>query len=231
MTSRDAIKILQNLLLNPSRPNCNTPLSWLFKQQLLQESQNYLRTEMFLNNPNQIWSETAAGLDPHYSLILERGLLLKTQAFTALAYHEAFQRIQDEESLFLTQLRRGRRIDGATNIPLEIIIQQIVTLEAEKDEGLNTNKDTNTNSCSQQDPTHTFPSILHEILSNPDYSEIITWLPHGRAWRIICRTQFERVIIPRHFRHGRYSSFMRQVRNGEMMSLSFLMISCVYFFK
>ena len=103
---------------------------------------------MFLNNTNQIWSETAAGLNPHYSLILERGLLFKTQALTALAYHEAFQWIQDEESLFLTQLRRGRRIDGATNVPLEIHIQQGVTSEAEKDEGLNTDKDTNKNSCS-----------------------------------------------------------------------------------
>jgi HSF-type DNA-binding len=59
---------------------------------------------------------------------------------------------------------------------------------------------------------HTFPHRLHEIMSNPEYSEYITWLPNGYAWKILQRKQFESVVIPRHFRHGRFTSFMRQVR-------------------
>ena len=63
----------------------------------------------------------------------------------------------------------------------------------------------------KRSPIHSFPHKLHEILSDPEYSHCITWLPHGRAWKIIRRTHFERDVLPRHFRHGRYSSFLRQV--------------------
>jgi hypothetical protein len=51
------------------------------------------------------------------------------------------------------------------------------------------------------------------ILSNPEYQDIISWLPHGRSWRILQQKAFEERVIPFYFRHGRYSSFARQV-NG-----------------
>jgi hypothetical protein len=51
------------------------------------------------------------------------------------------------------------------------------------------------------------------ILSNPEFQDIITWLPHGRSWRILQQRAFEERVIPLFFRHGRYSSFARQV-NG-----------------
>ena len=59
----------------------------------------------------------------------------------------------------------------------------------------------------------TFPVKLHMILSNPDLEDIITWLPHGRSWTISNHKAFEERIIPLYFRHGRFSSFARQV-NG-----------------
>jgi hypothetical protein len=59
----------------------------------------------------------------------------------------------------------------------------------------------------------TFPVKLHMILSNPDFEDIIGWLPHGRSWRILQQKAFEERVIPLYFRHGRYSSFARQV-NG-----------------
>jgi HSF-type DNA-binding len=59
----------------------------------------------------------------------------------------------------------------------------------------------------------TFPVKLHMILSNPDFQDIIAWLPHGRSWRILQQKAFEERVIPLYFRHGRYSSFARQV-NG-----------------
>jgi len=64
-----------------------------------------------------------------------------------------------------------------------------------------------------QGQARTFPLRLHKILSNPEYQDCIVWLPHGRAWRIVNKTQFEKKVIPHHFRHARYASFMRQV-NG-----------------
>lgn len=57
-----------------------------------------------------------------------------------------------------------------------------------------------------------FPSKLHEILSSPEFQDLITWLPHGRAWRVLKPKVFEEKIIPRFFRSSKYASFMRQVR-------------------
>lgn len=56
-----------------------------------------------------------------------------------------------------------------------------------------------------------FPQKLHEILSNPEYNEMIAWMPHGKSWRILKPSAFENVVIPLHFRHSKYASFMRQV--------------------
>jgi len=58
----------------------------------------------------------------------------------------------------------------------------------------------------------TFPMKLHVIISSPEFWEI-SWLPHGRSWRINNPKSFEERVIPIFFRHGRYTSFARQV-NG-----------------
>jgi hypothetical protein len=58
-----------------------------------------------------------------------------------------------------------------------------------------------------------FPVKLHRILSNPEYSEIVSWLPHGRSWRVLKPKAFEEKVIPIFFRHAKYASFMRQVSN------------------
>lgn len=58
-----------------------------------------------------------------------------------------------------------------------------------------------------------FPTKLRRILSNPKFQEFITWLPHGRSWRILKPKAFEAIVIPLYFHHAKYASFMRQV-NG-----------------
>lgn len=63
-------------------------------------------------------------------------------------------------------------------------------------------------------PSSTFPAKLHEILSCPEYSHIITWMPHGRAWRVLNPKEFAEIVMPKKFSHqSKYSSFKRQV-NG-----------------
>ena len=48
--------------------------------------------------------------------------------------------------------------------------------------------------------------------------------PRLRAWRILDKAEFEQIVIPHHFRHARYASFMRQVslalfaRNAVLLS-------------
>lgn len=67
----------------------------------------------------------------------------------------------------------------------------------------------------------TFPVKLHSILSNREYEDIISWLPHGRSWRIVQQQAFKEKVIPIFFRHGRYSSFARQ---GKKFPISVLLL-------
>lgn len=57
----------------------------------------------------------------------------------------------------------------------------------------------------------TFPVTLHLMLSKVELGGIIAWLPHGRAWRILDQQAFKERVIPLYFRHGRFTSFARQI--------------------
>jgi len=68
-------------------------------------------------------------------------------------------------------------------------------------------------SSQKQAGSSNFPMKLHEILSRQDLSDVISWNPHGRSWRVLKPKAFEERVIPHYFRHGKYNSFTRQV-NG-----------------
>lgn len=59
----------------------------------------------------------------------------------------------------------------------------------------------------------TFPQKLHYILSRPEYRHIISWMPHGRAWKILDKELLVSVVCREQFNHGKFESFNRQV-NG-----------------
>jgi len=71
----------------------------------------------------------------------------------------------------------------------------------------------------------TFPFKLHDMLSQPQYADIITWAPHGKCWRVMKPKALEK-ILPIFFRHGKYPSFQRQlyiwrfqrIRSGKDMN-------------
>ena len=58
-----------------------------------------------------------------------------------------------------------------------------------------------------------FPAKLHKILSTPEYAHIIAWKSHGRAWEVLDRALFLKVVLPNHFNHSNSGSFNRSV-NG-----------------
>jgi hypothetical protein len=58
-----------------------------------------------------------------------------------------------------------------------------------------------------------FPAKLLAILSHWDIEDIVSWMPHGRAWRIHDPEGFQRLIMPRFFHNCQYTSFLRQL-NG-----------------
>ena len=58
-----------------------------------------------------------------------------------------------------------------------------------------------------------FPAKMHAILSRDDLSEIVGWMPHGRAWKVFKPREFEVLVLPTYFEHAKFSSFIRQA-NG-----------------
>jgi len=66
------------------------------------------------------------------------------------------------------------------------------------------------NRMAQQIRPRTFPNILYDILNNAEsmeYSDIVSFLPHGRAFIICDSANFEELVIPRFFGHKSLKSF------------------------
>ena len=60
----------------------------------------------------------------------------------------------------------------------------------------------------------TFPIKLHialKVLHNEGSEDIISWLPHGRSFKLHNVRVFEQVIMKRFFRQSKFSSFRRQL--------------------
>lgn len=58
-----------------------------------------------------------------------------------------------------------------------------------------------------------FPAKMHAILSREDLADVVTWMPHGRSWKVLKPREFEIRVIPAYFEHSKFSSFIRQA-NG-----------------
>lgn len=52
-----------------------------------------------------------------------------------------------------------------------------------------------------------FPVKMCALLSQPQLSHIITWLPHGRSWRVLDTRAFETAVLPAFFESDNYRSF------------------------
>ena len=84
---------------------------------------------------------------------------------------------------------------------------------ADKIEDSNLKSDENQSEFPVTSVRDTFPTKLYKILSKPVFEDVISWLPHGRSWRVLDQKRFETEVLPLYFRHGNFLSFMRQV-NG-----------------
>eukprot|EP00957_Ditylum_brightwellii_P210571 15365123-Ditylum_brightwellii.AAC.1 len=56
-----------------------------------------------------------------------------------------------------------------------------------------------------------FPLKLMRVLSMEEYSDVITWLPDGRAFVIISPSKLVSIVIPLFFKRAKYSSFLRKL--------------------
>jgi len=56
-----------------------------------------------------------------------------------------------------------------------------------------------------------FPARLHAMLSDEQYSHIISWMSHGRAWKVLDKKLLVEEAIPKFFVQSMYASFTRQL--------------------
>jgi hypothetical protein len=54
-----------------------------------------------------------------------------------------------------------------------------------------------------------FPYKLHQMLSHPDFRDVVTWLPHGRGFKVLNRKQMENNVLSCFFESANYNSFVR----------------------
>jgi hypothetical protein len=62
-----------------------------------------------------------------------------------------------------------------------------------------------------QNQVKTFPQILQEILSTPQYQPIAHWLPDGYSFVIADKQRFSEEILPKFFREALFHSFIRKL--------------------
>ena len=58
-----------------------------------------------------------------------------------------------------------------------------------------------------------FPAKIHKMLSDPRHADAITWMPHGRAWKVLDRDRLMKDVLPEYIVCRKYESFTRQVRD------------------
>lgn len=65
-----------------------------------------------------------------------------------------------------------------------------------------------------------FPVKLYTILGQKEFHDIITWMPHGRSWKVLKPNLFESMVMPLFFEYSNYHSFNRLVNAWSFRRIS-----------
>lgn len=65
--------------------------------------------------------------------------------------------------------------------------------------------------------TLTFPETLLRVMSSEAFTDIISWLPHGRGFVILDRERFTSTILPCYFDGARFASFTRRLKRWSFV--------------
>ena len=55
------------------------------------------------------------------------------------------------------------------------------------------------------------PTQLMEVLDNEEISDVVTWLPHGKAFYILQKRRFANEVLVRYFKQSKFTSFTRKL--------------------
>lgn len=61
---------------------------------------------------------------------------------------------------------------------------------------------------------------LMQLLSNPEVSDIATWLPHGKGFLILQKRKFALDVMPLYFKHSKFTSFTRKLNRWGFTRVS-----------
>lgn len=59
--------------------------------------------------------------------------------------------------------------------------------------------------------SNTFVHKLHEMVIDPQYQHLISWNYNGTSFVVCNIIEFSREVLPKHFKHNNFSSFVRQL--------------------
>lgn len=65
-----------------------------------------------------------------------------------------------------------------------------------------------------------FPVKLYAILAQKEFNDIISWMPHGRSWKVLKPNVFESLVMPLFFEYSNYHSFNRLVNAWSFRRMS-----------
>lgn len=112
----------------------------------------------------------------------------------------------DDFDLYLNSLHEkidGKRSENEFDFDLEHLYEKLMNNQTEDP------FDSTTNSPKQY--RRTFPNILYELLQQNKDSDIISWYPDGKGFKIHKAKEFEKYFLPIYFRQTKIRSFHRQI--------------------
>jgi len=105
---------------------------------------------------------------------------------------------------------------NAENSKLPCDVAKVVdTLEEKTENSMVSKPPVKRRSSSCRSRVH-FPTRLHEMLTECDkgeFSSVVSWCPHGRAFLVHAVEKFMREVLPKFFNYSKFTSFQRQLNS------------------
>lgn len=70
-------------------------------------------------------------------------------------------------------------------------------------------------SSSNQSGSNDFVKKLFQMLQDDTYKDVVRWTSNGESFVVINTTEFTKEILPRHFKHSNFASFVRQLNKYD----------------
>lgn len=72
-----------------------------------------------------------------------------------------------------------------------------------------------TNASSNQSGSNDFVKKLYQMLQDDKYKTVVRWTRNGDSFVVIDTNEFTRDILPKHFKHSNFASFVRQLNKYD----------------